>query len=78
MRHALKAMIFVAFTLFGAGPGMLSAADLPDVSTPRAGAATLTVSQSDLQALQLRLDSLKQQISLVDNYSQLEAPQDLV
>ncbi|VVO55328.1 hypothetical protein PS858_00496 [Pseudomonas fluorescens] len=78
MRHVLKAMIFVAFTLFGAGPGMLSAADLPDVSTPRAGAATLTVSQSDLQALQLRLDSLKQQISLVDNYSQLEAPQDLV
>ncbi|MHC8367354.1 DUF3772 domain-containing protein [Pseudomonas sp. ZT5P21] len=78
MRHALKAMILVAFTLFGAGPGMLSAADLPDASAPRAANATLAVSHSDLQALQLRLDSLKQQISLVDNFNQLEGPQDLV
>ncbi|QVW25541.1 DUF3772 domain-containing protein [Pseudomonas hormoni] len=78
MRHALKAMIFVAFTLFGAGPGMLSAADQPEISTPRAVAAPLTVSPSDLQTLQLRLDSLKQQISLVDNFNQLEGPQDLV
>ncbi|MDZ4325736.1 DUF3772 domain-containing protein [Pseudomonas hormoni] len=78
MRHALKAMIFVAFTLFGAGPGMLSAADQPEISMPRAGAATLTVSPSDLQTLQVRLDNLKQQISLVDNFNQLEGPQDLV
>jgi len=78
MRHTLKAMIFVAFTLFGAGPGMLSAADAPDIVAPKAGTATLAVSQSDLQALQLRLDSLKQQISLVDNFNQLEGPQDLV
>lgn len=78
MRPALKAMIFVAFTLFGSSPGTLSAADLPDVSAPRPGIAALAVSQSDLQALQLRLDILKQQISLVDNYNQLEGPQDLV
>ncbi|MFL1526742.1 DUF3772 domain-containing protein [Pseudomonas sp. O230] len=78
MRHALKAMIFFALTFFGAGPGMLSAAAPPDLSAARTGTATLTVSQSDLQALQLRLDSLKQQISLVDNFNQLEGPQDLV
>ncbi|WP_339498948.1 DUF3772 domain-containing protein [Pseudomonas silesiensis] len=78
MRAALKAMLFVAFTLFGASPGTLSAADLPDASAPRPGIAALAVSQSDLQALQLRLDSLKQQISLVHNYNQLEGPQDLV
>ena len=78
MRAALKAMLFVAFTLFGASPGTLLAADLPDASAPRPGIAALEVSQSDLQALQLRLDSLKQQISLVHNYNQLEGPQDLV
>ncbi|VVO51836.1 hypothetical protein PS850_00348 [Pseudomonas fluorescens] len=78
MRAALKAMLFVAFTLFGASPGTLSAADLPDAPAPRPGIAALEVSQSDLQALQLRLDSLKQQISLVHNYNQLEGPQDLV
>ncbi|VVP42725.1 hypothetical protein PS838_04933 [Pseudomonas fluorescens] len=78
MRAALKAMLFVAFTLFGASPGTLSAADLPDVSAPRPGIAALAVSQSDLQALQVRLDSLKQQISLVHNYNQLEGPQDQV
>ncbi|HCS43328.1 MAG TPA: DUF3772 domain-containing protein [Pseudomonas sp.] len=78
MRPALKAMIFVAFTLFGSSPGMLSAADPPDTSAPRPGAAILAVSQSDLQALQFRLDSLRQQVSLVDNFNQLEGPQDLV
>jgi small-conductance mechanosensitive channel len=78
MRPALKAMIFVAFTLFGSSPGMLAAADPPDIAAPRPGAAILAVSQGDLQALQLRLDILKQQISLVDNYNQLEGPQDLV
>ncbi|VVN24403.1 hypothetical protein PS639_04457 [Pseudomonas fluorescens] len=57
---------------------MLSAADPPDDSVPRPGAAILAVPQSDLQALQLRLDILKQQISLVDDYNQLEGPQDLV
>jgi potassium efflux system protein len=36
------------------------------------------ISQSDLQALQQRLDGLKQQISSANNYSQLEAPQDRV
>ncbi|VVM43612.1 hypothetical protein PS662_00427 [Pseudomonas fluorescens] len=78
MRHALKAMILVAFTVFGAGPGTLSAAEQPDVSAPRAPSPNIVVSQSDLQALQLRLDVLKQQISLVDNFNQLEAPQDQV
>ncbi|VVP07036.1 hypothetical protein PS862_03153 [Pseudomonas fluorescens] len=78
MRPVLKAMILIAFTLFGSSPGMLSAADPPDDSVPRPGAAILAVPQSDLQALQLRLDILKQQISLVDDYNQLEGPQDLV
>ncbi|MHC8319908.1 DUF3772 domain-containing protein [Pseudomonas sp. GB2N2] len=78
MRHPLKAMIFVALTLFGTSPGMLLAADPPDVSAPRAAPPALVVSQSDLQALQLRLDSLKQQISLVNNFNQLEGPQDQV
>lgn len=78
MRHALKAMILVAFTLFGAGPGLLSAAEQPEASTPKAPSPNIAVSHSDVQALQLRLDSLKQQISLVDNFNQLEGPQDQV
>ena len=51
-----------------------------DVAAPaNSGAAPLPViSQSDLQALQLRLDGLKQQISAANNYNQLEGPQDRV
>ncbi|WP_028623797.1 DUF3772 domain-containing protein [Pseudomonas sp. Ant30-3] len=78
MRHALNAMILVVLTLFVTIAGTLSAAELPETAVPRAGIAALAVSPSELQALQLRLDTLKQQVSLVDNYNQLEGPQDLV
>ena len=78
MHSALKFLIFVALALLGPSGATLAAADLPEAPAFRAGTSTIAVSQSDLQALQLRLDSLKQQVSLVNNYSQLEAPQDLV
>ncbi|MHC8286495.1 DUF3772 domain-containing protein [Pseudomonas sp. XS1P51] len=78
MHTALKFLIFVALALLGPIGGTLAAADLPDASTFRAGTSSVAVSQSDLQALQLRLDSLKQQVSRVNNYNQLEGPQDLV
>lgn len=78
MHSALKFLIFVALALLGPSGATLAAADLPEAPAFRAGSSTIAMSQSDLQALQLRLDSLKQQVSLVNNYSQLEAPQDLV
>jgi len=77
MRNTLKSLFFVALLLLAPGSSALSAADL---STPTAATAAplVEVSQSDLQALQLRLDGLKQQISAANNYNQLEGPQDRV
>ncbi|MBA5983228.1 mechanosensitive ion channel family protein [Pseudomonas sp. MD195_PC81_125] len=77
MRNTLKALFFVALTVLAAGSSLLCAADLPAPSATTA-APLVEVSQSDLQALQLRLDGLKQQISAANNYNQLEGPQDRV
>jgi len=77
MRNTLKSLFFVALTVLAPGSSLLYAADLPTPSATTA-APLVEVSQSDLQALQLRLDGLKQQISAANNYNQLEGPQDRV
>ena len=77
MRNTLKSLFFVALTVLASGSSLLYAADLPAPSATTA-APLVEVSQSDLQALQLRLDGLKQQISAANNYNQLEGPQDRV
>ncbi|MBL0796056.1 DUF3772 domain-containing protein [Pseudomonas sp. B7] len=78
MRNALKSLMFIALILLGSGFVAVSAADLPGTPDVSTGAPLPGVTQSDLQALQLRLDGLKQQISSANNYNQLEGPQDRV
>ncbi|WP_323151889.1 DUF3772 domain-containing protein [Pseudomonas glycinae] len=78
MRNALKSLMFVALLVLGSGFVAVSAADLSGTADVSTGAPLPGVSQSDLQALQLRLDGLKQQISSANNYNQLEGPQDRV
>ncbi|WP_130907645.1 DUF3772 domain-containing protein, partial [Pseudomonas sp. Sample_16] len=77
MRHAVSFVILIAL-LFGSNVGMLSAAQplAPPVATSTPALAS--VSESDLDALMVQLGNLKQQVSLASNYSQLEAPQDLL
>ncbi|CAI8802008.1 potassium-dependent mechanosensitive channel [Pseudomonas sp. IT-232MI5] len=77
MRNTLKSLFFVVFMLLVGGSPTLWAADLPAPVTT-AAAPLPVISQSDLQALQQRLDGLKQQISAANNYNQLEGPQDRV
>jgi small-conductance mechanosensitive channel len=77
MRNAFKPLFFIVLTLLFPGGAMLCAAELPATSVINA-APLVDVSQSDLQALQLRLDGLKQQISSANNFNQLEGPQDRV
>jgi len=77
MRNTLKSLFFFALLLLAPGSSVVWAADLPAPSAT-AAAPLVEVSQSDLQALQLRLDGLKQQISAANNYNQLEGPQDRV
>ncbi|CAM3899825.1 MULTISPECIES: DUF3772 domain-containing protein [Pseudomonas] len=75
MRNALKIIGIIALTLlqpFALG----QAAEPPAPATANAAVPAVKVTQNDLQALQLRLDSLKQQISQANNYNQLEGPQD--
>lgn len=78
MRNALKSLMFIALIVLGSGFVAVSAADLPGTPDVSTGAPLPGVSQSELQALQLRLDGLKQQISSANNYNQLEGPQDRV
>uniref|UniRef100_UPI001F548796 DUF3772 domain-containing protein n=1 Tax=Pseudomonas mohnii TaxID=395600 RepID=UPI001F548796 len=78
MRNALKSVMFIVFLLLASSGAMLSAAPMPDVPGAGASSAVARVSDSDLEALQGQLNSLKQQVSQVSNYNQLEAPQDLV
>ncbi len=78
MRNALKSVIFIVFVLLASSGAMLSAAPMLDVPGAGASSAVARVSDSDLEALQGQLNSLKQQVSQVSNYNQLEAPQDLV
>lgn len=77
MRNTLKSLILVALMLLVPAGSSMWAADLPAPSTS-AAAPLAVINQSDLQALQLRLDGLKQQISSANNYNQLEGPQDRV
>lgn len=78
MRNALKSVMFIVFVLLASSGAMLSAAPMLDVPGAGASSAVAGVSDSDLEALQGQLNSLKQQVSQVSNYNQLEAPQDLV
>ena len=77
MRNTMKSLFLVAFMLLVPGSFSLWAADLPAPSTT-AAAPLPVINQSDLQALQQRLDALKQQISSANNFNQLEGPQDRV
>lgn len=75
MRPALKLLIFIVFALLAANIGALSADEPANASEAN---STTTVSKGDLEALQLRLDNLKQQVSLSSNYTQLVGFQDSV
>ncbi|WP_395593610.1 DUF3772 domain-containing protein [Pseudomonas sp. B26140] len=77
MRNTMKSLFLVAFMLLVSGSFSLRAADLPAPSAT-AEAPLPAINQSDLQALQQRLDALKQQISSANNFNQLEGPQDRV
>jgi small-conductance mechanosensitive channel len=78
MRPALKLFLIVVITLWGASIGELSAADIAATSPPTPGTSTYAVSQSDLQGFQIRLDRIKQQVSLAGNLSQMMGLQDTV
>ncbi len=78
MRNALKWMIVVVLALFGPSGAMLSAAPVTGTPAISFARASVTIPDSDLQDLLLRLNSLKQQVSQASNYGQLEAPQDQV
>jgi potassium efflux system protein len=78
MRNALKSVMFILFALFGPNAGILSAPQPLIPASAVATAASVSVSEGDLLALQNQLNSLKQQVSQASNYSQLEAPQDLL
>jgi small-conductance mechanosensitive channel len=77
MRKALKAVIFVVLTLLGPSATWLSAAELLPPSAV-SGTSSAAISQSDLQALQARLDRIKQQISQANNLTQMVGLQDTV
>ncbi|CAI8806188.1 DUF3772 domain-containing protein [Pseudomonas sp. fls2-241-R2A-110] len=77
MRKALKAVIFVVLTLLGPSATWLSAAELLPPSAVL-GTSSAAISQSDLQALQARLDRIKQQISQANNLTQMVGLQDTV
>lgn len=78
MRPAWKLILIVVIALWGASIGELSAADIAVTSPPTPGTSTVAVSQSDLQGFQIRLDRIKQQVSLASNLSQMMALQDTV
>lgn len=78
MRNALKSMMFVVLTLLATSDGALSAADIPPAAGITSGTSSLVISQSDLQNLQIRLDRIKQQISLANNLTQMVGLQDAV
>jgi potassium efflux system protein len=78
MRPALKLLMFIVFALLAANLGALSADELSNAPTTAEASTTTTVSKGALEALQLRLDNLKQQVSLSNNYTQLVGFQDNV
>lgn len=74
MRNALKLLIYITFTLLAGNVSGLSAAPMSDTLTPVISTASLP--EGDLQTLQSQLNTLKQQVSLANNYTQLESAQD--
>jgi small-conductance mechanosensitive channel len=68
----------VFILLLGVASGSLVAADLADASVKPEDRSTSAIAQSDLQKLQVRLDTLKQQVSDTTNYTQLVGYQDKV
>jgi small-conductance mechanosensitive channel len=78
MCNALKSVIFVVFALLAANAGCLSAAPMADSLAPATTPAPVSMSDSELLGLQNQLNSLKQQVSLATNYTQLESSQDQV
>lgn len=79
MCNALKLTVRAFFILLlGVASGTLPAAEMGDASVTNEDASTSAVPQNGLQKLQVRLDTLKQQVSVTTNYSQLVGLQDLV
>lgn len=74
MRNAMKLLIYITFTLMAGNVTGLSAAPMSDTLTPVISTASLP--EGDLQTLQSQLNSLKQQVSQANNYTQLESAQD--
>ena len=74
MRNALKLLIYITFALLAGNVSGLSAAPMSDTLIPLISTASLP--EGDLQTLQSQLNTLKQQISLANNYTQLESAQD--
>ena len=78
MCNVLKSMICVAFALLAASPGWLLAAPMADSLAPSTTPPIISIPDNDLLGLQNQLNSLKQQVSLATNYTQLESAQDQV
>ncbi|VVO35745.1 DUF3772 domain-containing protein [Pseudomonas fluorescens] len=79
MCNASKPIVRAIFILLlGMAPASLPAADSAPVPVPSEQTAITVVPQSELQKLQVRLDTLKQQVALTTNYNQLVGLQDLV
>ncbi len=74
MRNAMKLLIYITFTLMAGNVTGLSAAPMSDTLTSVISTASLP--EADLQTLQSQLNSLKQQVSQANNYTQLESAQD--
>ncbi|MBV4484489.1 DUF3772 domain-containing protein [Pseudomonas sp. SWRI153] len=77
MRRLFKSLFLVVLLLLTACSSPLWATDLPAQGGTSAPPLPV-IAPSGLQALQQRLDGLKQQISAANNYNQLEGPQDRV
>jgi small-conductance mechanosensitive channel len=78
MCPALKLILIFMITLGGASISEVSAADIAATLTSTSGTSSVEVSPSDLQELQIRLDRIKQQVSLANTLSQMVGLQDSV
>ena len=78
MCNALRSVVFLLFSLLVPSGATLLAADLTGNAPSLSGLSPVTVSQSDLQGLQQRLDRIKQQVSQANNVTQMVTLQDLI
>jgi small-conductance mechanosensitive channel len=78
MRHTLMSVIFVALALLVQSGAALSAAEPTPSSIIASEAPPVVVSSSELQALQMRLDLIKQQVSVANNVTLMVGLQDSV